>query len=245
MVATSIFFIGIIAVEGALCLIAASRHRLGQHARGDLPGEAPAVLAPAALAFLAAIADDRVPVAVRLFLIVRRDLEGKGLAVLERRAAVETEAGNAQNGELHRQHIALLAARVVTRRLVNSGHLTVREGGGVEARRLVRVLVEPEADRVLWLHLSCAPHAGQGESYFIRAVSRNVCKSWALTECGCQTPGMCVIAPKYVEKFCASGCVERREEQDEAVDRQAHGQPANQQHRLRDRRGPAVGVDAA
>jgi hypothetical protein len=41
------------------------------------------------LAFLAAIADDRVPVAVRLFLIVRCDLEGKRLAVLELWAAVD------------------------------------------------------------------------------------------------------------------------------------------------------------
>src|SRR5918992_1260676 len=109
-------------LEGALCLKTTGRHRVGERARGDLPGEAPAVLAPTALTFLAAIADDRVPVAVRLFLIVRRDLEGKGLAVPELRAAVETETGNAQNGELHRQHIAFLAARVVGGRLVNSRH---------------------------------------------------------------------------------------------------------------------------
>ncbi len=56
----------------------------------------PSVLAPSALAFGAAIFDDRVPVAVRLFLILRRNLEGKGLVVPERRAAVETETGNAQ-----------------------------------------------------------------------------------------------------------------------------------------------------
>src|SRR5437879_559572 len=124
-------------LEGTLCLTTASGKRVSQRARGDLPGEAPAVLAPTALTFLAAVADDRVPVAVRLFLIVRRDLEGKGLAVPELRAAVETEAGNAQNGELDRQHIALLAARVITWRLVNSSHFTVRKGGGVEARRLM------------------------------------------------------------------------------------------------------------
>ena len=35
-------------------------------------------------ALVAAIADDRVPVAVGLFLILGRDLEGEGLAVLER-----------------------------------------------------------------------------------------------------------------------------------------------------------------
>src|SRR5215203_3908082 len=88
-------------LEGTLCLSAASPKRLGQRARGDLPGEAPAVLAPTALAFLAAIADDRVPVAVGLFLIVRRDLEGERLAMLELRAAVEAETGNAQHRELH------------------------------------------------------------------------------------------------------------------------------------------------
>src|SRR5687768_11252366 len=63
-------------VEGTLCFTAASSKRVGEHARGDLPGEAPAVLAPTAGTFLAAIADNRVPVAVRLFLIVCRDLEG-------------------------------------------------------------------------------------------------------------------------------------------------------------------------
>jgi hypothetical protein len=36
------------------------------------------------------LADDRIPVAVRHFLILRCDLEGKGLGVPERRAAVET-----------------------------------------------------------------------------------------------------------------------------------------------------------
>ena len=66
--------------EDTLCFLATSRQRIGQRARGDLPGEAPAVLAPTARAFLATIADDRVPVTVRLFLIIRRDLEGKGLA---------------------------------------------------------------------------------------------------------------------------------------------------------------------
>jgi hypothetical protein len=80
-------------LKGTLCLTATSRKRISQRARCDLSGEAPAVLAPTALAFRAAIADDRVPVTVRLFLILRRDLERKGLAVPERRAAVEAETG--------------------------------------------------------------------------------------------------------------------------------------------------------
>src|SRR5213592_2902240 len=141
-------------LEGALGLSAAGRQRVGQHARGDLPREAPAVLAPTARAFLAAIADNRIPVAVRLRLIVRGDLEGERLAVLECRTAVETEAGNAENGKLHRQNIAGLAARVVARCLVDSGHFTLRKGGGVEPRRVLCVHVEPEADRVFWFHVS-------------------------------------------------------------------------------------------
>src|SRR5215472_18877678 len=89
----------------------------------------------------------------------------------ERRAAVETETGNAKHGELHRQHLALLAARIVTGRLLNSGYFTIREGGGVEARRLKRVLVEPEADRVLWLHVSILLVLGQGRAPAVSGVT--------------------------------------------------------------------------
>src|SRR5205823_7495292 len=99
------------------------------------------------------MADDRVPVAVCLFLILRRYLKGKGLAVPERRAAVEPQTGNAHDGELHRQHIALLAARIVTRSHVNSGYFTIRKGDRIETRRLLRVFVEPQADCVLWFHV--------------------------------------------------------------------------------------------
>ena len=88
-------------LEGTLSLIATSCERIGSHARRRSPGEAPVVLAPTALTFLAAVADDGVPVAVRLSVCLPRS-KGKGLAVLELRAAVETETGNAQNGELHR-----------------------------------------------------------------------------------------------------------------------------------------------
>src|SRR5207249_534210 len=107
--------------EGTLGLGATRRQRIGERARSDLPGEAPPVLAPTALTLLAAIGDDRVPVAVRLFLVVGGDLKGERLAVLERRAAVDAETGNSDDGELHRQLIARLAAGIVTRRLVNGG----------------------------------------------------------------------------------------------------------------------------
>src|SRR5262245_20301422 len=62
-------------LEGTLCLSASRRKRVSEHARCNLPGQSPAVLTPPALTFLAAIADDRVPVAVGLFLSVGRNLK--------------------------------------------------------------------------------------------------------------------------------------------------------------------------
>src|SRR4029079_4410733 len=73
------------------------------------------------------------------------------LAVLECRSPVQTQTGNAQEGKLHRQFIPRLTARVVSRRLVNRGDLAIGKGGGIEARRPMGVLVEPEAERILWL----------------------------------------------------------------------------------------------
>ena len=57
-------------VESASRFFTAGGQRFGQHARGDLPGETPPVFAPPARALLTAIADDRVPVAVSLFLVL-------------------------------------------------------------------------------------------------------------------------------------------------------------------------------
>jgi hypothetical protein len=153
MAATSIFFIGIIA-SNARFASSPPAASASISARGVICHDRPAVLAPAARAFLAAVADDGVPVAVGLFLVGRRDLEGKRLAVLERRAAVEAEAGNAENGELDGQDLALLAARVGARCLVDGRDLAIRKCCRVEARRFERVLVVPETDRVLRLYVN-------------------------------------------------------------------------------------------
>src|SRR5580765_5904719 len=67
--------------KSALGLRSACGHRAGEGAWGDLPGQSPAILAPAAGAFLAAVTDDRVAVAVGFLLSVGRDLKGEGLAV--------------------------------------------------------------------------------------------------------------------------------------------------------------------
>jgi hypothetical protein len=87
--------------EGALGGLAAGSHGVGQDARGNLPGDAPLVLAPAGVALLAAVFDDGVPVAVGLFLGVGGDLEGESLGLLEGRPAVEADAGDAEDGELN------------------------------------------------------------------------------------------------------------------------------------------------
>ena len=81
---------------------------LGQHDRRDLPGQSPLVLAPSALALLAAVADDSIPVAIRFRLVNGCYLKRKCFALLERRPAIEPKAGNAHHGELDGQHVPLL-----------------------------------------------------------------------------------------------------------------------------------------
>ena len=57
---------------------------------------------------------------------------------------------------------------------MNSGYFTIRKGDGVEARRLMRVLVEPEADRVLWLHVRMLLVPDQGERVGLLSVTRQL-----------------------------------------------------------------------
>src|SRR5262249_43199661 len=133
-----------------LGFIAAGRHRLGQHARRDLPGNAPLVFTPAARALLTTIADDGVPVAVGLLLIVGGDLERERFVMLERGTAIEAETGDAGDCELDCQHVALLARWVVAGCTVDCTHRAVGKGLGVEAGSSLGVLVVPEANRVLF-----------------------------------------------------------------------------------------------
>jgi hypothetical protein len=96
-------------IKRPLCFFATDRQRFGQHPRCDLPGDAPLVLAPAALALLATIADNGVPVAVGMLLIVGGDLEREGFAMFQSGSAIEADARNAGNCEFDYQRVALLA----------------------------------------------------------------------------------------------------------------------------------------
>ncbi|MNE73509.1 hypothetical protein D3C80_1695270 [compost metagenome] len=66
--------------------------------------------------------------------------------------SIEPHAGDPHDGELHRDHVALPARRVITRRLVQGYYLAVGKDPGVEARRLLGVVVVPEADGVPGSH---------------------------------------------------------------------------------------------
>jgi hypothetical protein len=57
------------------------------------------------------------------------------------------------DGELDREDVALLAARVVGRGVVDGAHLAVGERRGIELRRVFGVVVVPQADRVLADHV--------------------------------------------------------------------------------------------
>lgn len=130
----------------------ATGDRLHQHTRRDLPGDAPAILAPAAGAFLTAIAHNRIPIAVGFGLIVCGNLEGKRFVVREVRPAIEAHTYHARDGEFDQQHIALLAIGIVTRRAVYHAHMAVGKGSGVELGGFQRVAHIPETDGVLGAH---------------------------------------------------------------------------------------------
>src|SRR4051794_39596739 len=132
--------------------------RLRQDDRRNLPGQSPFVLAPAARALLAAVADDRVPVAVRFGLVDGRDLKRERFGVLERRPAVEPEARNAQHGKLDGQHIPFLPRRKVSRRAVPRVDGRIGKGLGVKPRRVLGLAIVPKANRVLcWLYHVTSP----------------------------------------------------------------------------------------
>jgi ribulose-5-phosphate 4-epimerase/fuculose-1-phosphate aldolase len=136
-------------IERALCFNAAGRQGFGQYTRRDLPRHAPLVFAPAAFALLAAIADDGVPIAIGLGLIVSGDLERKGFAMFERGTAVEADTRDAGNFEFDYQHISLLAGWVVTRCTVDGTHRAVGKGLGIKASSSLGILIVPDANRVL------------------------------------------------------------------------------------------------
>src|SRR5262249_12553757 len=136
-------------IECTLCFVAASGQRLGQHARRDLPGNPPLVFAPAARAFLPAIADYGVPVAVGLVLIVGGDLEREGFVMFERGTTVKSETRDAGDREFDREHVTGLAGWVVTGCTVDGAHDAFGKGLGVEAGSSLGLLIVPEANRVL------------------------------------------------------------------------------------------------
>ena len=73
----------------------------------------PSILAPAASAFLSAIADDGVPVTVGFLLVVGQDHEADRLIGLEIGSAVQADEGAAEHGERDREFGALCPTRKV------------------------------------------------------------------------------------------------------------------------------------
>src|SRR3954454_15176798 len=140
-------------LEGALRGVSALVEGIDQHARRDLPGEAPLVLAPAALAFLTAVLGDGVPVTVGFRLILGVDAETDRLIGSEVGAAVETHEALAEEGEVDGQLVPLLASRKVRRRLVRRPDVGLGEDRRVEFGGLARLtFVEPQASRELVTH---------------------------------------------------------------------------------------------
>jgi hypothetical protein len=73
--------------------------------------------------------------------------------MLERRPAIEAEAGHSKYRELDCQHLSLLARRVVSRSAVNRSHDAVRKDLSVEPGGIFGCAVIPKTNYVFghWL----------------------------------------------------------------------------------------------
>ena len=117
-------------------------------ARGrDLPRQAPTVLKPAAGAGLARRCRRWRSTGGRSRLVFGGHLEREGCWA-ERRPAVQAQAGNAQHGELDRQHVASWPGRGSRPARAGRRPRCCRQGGGVEARASSAVPSNPQAHGV-------------------------------------------------------------------------------------------------
>lgn len=104
----------------------AAHHSLGQDLRRDLPRDAPLVLAPSALTFLAAVPDYGIPIAVGLRLILGRYLKREGFTVRKGRPSIESNAGDAEDSKVYDQNLPFFTRRVVGRSALNTLNATIR-----------------------------------------------------------------------------------------------------------------------
>ena len=108
MAAMSIFFIVIIASNARFATPGSGSVVACMSATGVIcHDKSPSILAPAALTLLAAVADNRVPVAIRFGLIVSRNLKRKCFRMLECGSSIQAKTGDAQYGEFNRQDVTL------------------------------------------------------------------------------------------------------------------------------------------
>src|SRR4029077_8176879 len=105
---------------------------LEQRAWGDLPGEPPLVPTPAAVAFLSAVVDDRVPVMIGLRLVIGEDHETDGFVRTEDRPTVEADERTAEHSEVDCQLVPGSAVRVVRRGGIRRADMAVGERLGIE-----------------------------------------------------------------------------------------------------------------
>src|SRR5215210_5877133 len=76
-------------------------------------------------------------------------MEREGFGMFELGAAVEADARDAGYLEFDDQHVSLLAGWEVARRTPDGADRTVRKGLGIKASGGLRILVVPDANRVL------------------------------------------------------------------------------------------------
>src|SRR5204863_4181235 len=92
---------------------------------------------------LTAIADDGVPIAIGLSLIVSGDREREGFVMFERGTAIEADTRDTGNVEFDYKHISLLTGWVVTRCTVDRTDSAVRKSLGIKMSGVLSIPIVP------------------------------------------------------------------------------------------------------
>ena len=108
------------------------------------------------MAFLTAVVDDRVPVAVGFGLVPCRYLKRKSAGVLDAGTTIESRTGNPHYHEFNCQNISLLAGWIVGGSTMHRTDRGTGKGLGVEVCGLDGVSGIPNANCVSgWCHAFC------------------------------------------------------------------------------------------
>src|SRR3954447_26945101 len=151
-------------------------------------------------------ADDRLPIAIRFRLVLGHHHEADRLVGAKVGAAIEANERPAQEGELDRQLLAFVTARIIGCGGMRRPDMAVGEGAGVEFCRMAGLaMVEPQAGHKFghhfgssleWREPATPKVASCGTTIPAASTSRRLSRAASQSRIGLEATAQC---PQYVD----------------------------------------------